>query len=183
MVPREDKLPWFQAVCVVLPQLPYLRKECVRAPYRRSRNPLTGFCYAASEAIFHLSEDPLQPWFVRYGPLDHQTHWFLKLAETGEVIDVTASQFSDMDAYALYDHAIRKGFLTKEPSKRARAILARVDRRHYWVKRADICTPHAAEKRYVDAKELRKAKRRAENSNPKAKDLAAVSSRAPNLTG
>jgi hypothetical protein len=68
VIAAEDKLPWFQAVCVVLPQLPYLMNECRRHPYKRQRNLLGGFCYAASEAIYHLSEDPLEPWWLRYGP-------------------------------------------------------------------------------------------------------------------
>lgn len=156
-IPESDKLPWLQAVCVVLPQLPYLRKECLRPQYRNTRNLLGGFCYTASEAIYHLSADPLLPWVVRYGPADHQTHWYLTHAETGEVIDVTGSQFSDMDTYALYDNGRRCGFLTKQPSKRAKAVLARIDRRYYWKPVADWCSFDKAAKRFEDAKELRKA--------------------------
>lgn len=170
-IPLEDKLPWFQAVCVVLPQLPYpnVRKACLQPKYQGLTNPLAGFCYTASEAIYHLSEDETHPYCVRYGPAPHQTHWYLKLAETGEVVDVTGSQFSDMDAYALYDHGVRKGFLTKRPSKRARAILDRINRRVYWVKQATNYSPYGAEKRYEDAKKgaaALRAKRKARDSNP-----------------
>lgn len=164
-IPEQDKLPWFQAVCVVLPQLPYLRKECLRPQYRNNGNLLGGFCYTASEAIYHLSADLMLPWCVRYGKLSHQTHWYLTLAETGEVVDVTGSQFADMDAYAIYDHAVRKGFLTKQPSKRARLVLDRIDRRFYWKRTADRYSTYAAEARYVDAPILA-AKRKAEQSKP-----------------
>lgn len=171
-IPLEDKMPWFQAVCVVLPQLPYLRDECLRPQYKGQRNLLTGFCYTASEAIYHLSEDLMLPWCSRYGPHSHQTHWYLTVAETGELVDVTGSQFSDMDSYALYDAGVRKGFLTKQPSKRAKAVLDRIDRRAYWKKLARYYSTYAAEKRYEDAKKLRpriaatEKKRKAENSNP-----------------
>lgn len=171
-IPICDKLPWFQAVCVILPQLPYLREECLRKEYRNQRNLLAGFCYTASEAVYHLSEDPLLPWCARYGPRSHQTHWYLTLAETGDIVDVTGSQFADMDAYALYDHGVRKGFLTKGPSKRARLVLDRIDRRSYWKQAAPWWSPYRAEKRYENAKKDRplyaaaEKKRKAENSNP-----------------
>jgi hypothetical protein len=162
-IPRDQKLPWLQAVCVVLPQLPYLRKECLRKEYRNQRNLLAGFCYTASEAIYHLSEDEMQPWSLRFGPRDHQTHWFLKLAETGEIVDVTASQFGDMDAYAMYEYATRRGFLTKAPSKRAKAVLDRIDREEYWVQNGRRWSMQQADERYARAVTQRKA----ENSNPK----------------
>jgi hypothetical protein len=152
VIAAEDKLPWFQAVCVVLPQLPYLMNECRRHPYKRQRNLLGGFCYAASEAIYHLSEDPLEPWWLRYGPRQHQTHWFLKHAKTGEVIDVTASQFGDMDAYAMYDFARRRAFGSKEPSKRAQYILDRISDA-YFRKGFDVIPFERAENRYHEAQQ------------------------------
>lgn len=129
----EDKLPWFDAVCVVLPQLPYVRELCVRKEYSSS-NLLAGLCYTASEAIYHLSDDPLKPYCVRWGSKPHQTHWYLKHRETGQRIDVTASQFPAVDFVNLYNHEVGKGFLTKGPSRRARLVLDRISRDVYFRK-------------------------------------------------
>jgi hypothetical protein len=94
-------------------------------------NPLGGFCYAASEAIYHLSEDPLEPWWVRFGPKRDQTHWFLR-RPCGWVVDVTASQFSDHMLYGIYEASRRRAFGTPYPSRRACAILERIDRHYYF---------------------------------------------------
>jgi hypothetical protein len=156
-VPPEHKLPWFEAVCVVLPLLPYVR-HLTRPGYRNHPNPATGLCYVASEAIFHLSEDPLEPWWIRYGPRAHQTHWFLKHTETGQRIDVTGSQFGEMDAYAMYTHERRRAFGTTYPSKRTQELLTFVDRkRAHWKLNFGQYTFEAAEKRYDDALEWRPA--------------------------
>lgn len=151
-IPLEDKLPWFEAVCVVMPQLPYVREECLRPQYKNLTNLTAGFCYTASEAIYHLSEDRMKPWCVRYGPLAHQTHWYLTVAETGKIVDVTASQFSDLDVYAMYEFGVGKGFLTKGPSKRARAVLDRISRRHYFQKNARHYTFQHAQERFATVK-------------------------------
>lgn len=131
-VPAEAKLPWLDAVCVVMPQLPYLTQKIVKPPYGGT-NLTLGFCYAASEAIFHLSEDTLEPWWVRFGPKYSQTHWFLRHPD-GKVLDVTASQFDDGQLYGIYEAARRRAFGTPYPSKRARLILERIGRKHYFMR-------------------------------------------------
>src|SRR4051812_33316184 len=127
MVPihLERRLPWFQAVCVVLPHFPIVIGHVVRPDFRTEGehfNLLSGFCYASCEAIYHLTYDPVEPWVTRFGPEKHQTHWYLKHKETGERIDPTAAQFS-MSQYAkLYEGERKRGFPIT-PSKRARVIL------------------------------------------------------------
>ena len=49
-------------------------------------------------------------------------HWFL-MSPDGEVVDPTAGQFSTP---VPYDQARGKGFLTKQPSKRARVVIGRI---------------------------------------------------------
>jgi len=46
-------------------------------------------------------------------------HWFL-LSPEGEVVDATAGQFKTP---VPYDQARGKGFLTKQPSKRAQVVI------------------------------------------------------------
>jgi len=98
-----------------------LTDELRRPPWRGSENPLAGHCYVASEALYHfLGGEPWVPQFVRH---EGSPHWFLKNRETGEVLDSTAGQFATP---VPYDKARGKGFLTRQPSKRARVVLQRV---------------------------------------------------------
>ncbi len=50
------------------------------------------------------------------------THWFLK-HETGLILDPTVSQFKTKPDYT---KAVGRGFLTKEPSARARKLMAQL---------------------------------------------------------
>lgn len=155
-----------------MPQLPYLKDKIPSKGFRGSRNLHTGFCYAASEAIYHLSEDPLEPWWLRYGPAKHQTHWFLKLVEDGTLIDVTASQYNDTMLYDLYGRARRRAFLTKHPSKRAQMILDRIHPGVYFP-RAFHHDRAGLEEMTPDGhpwwvREIERKQRRARDSNPEA---------------
>ncbi len=86
-------------------------------------------CYAASEALYHLlggKAAGLKPETVRHegGP-----HWHLRDTITGLVLDPTFDQF---DTPPPYDQGVGRGFLTKQPSKRAAEIIRRVrERRGY----------------------------------------------------
>ena len=94
-----------------------LRKK----PYRGDQNYLTGHCYIASEALKELLGDDWKPCNIKHegGP-----HWYLQHRETGKIIDVTAGQFK---IPVPYEKGTGKGFLTKEPSKRAKELLAKVN--------------------------------------------------------
>jgi len=81
-------------------------------------HPLAGLCYVLSEAFYHLYGERfrLRPMRARYYGT---THWWLE-TESGKVIDLTAEQYSGRFPY----HKGRcGGFLTKEPSRRTKAIL------------------------------------------------------------
>jgi hypothetical protein len=82
-----------------------------------------GLCYAASEAFYHLAgKDGLKPCV---GKVDGKTHWWLEDGR-GEIIDLTAQQFSAKVRDEFYAAGKGCGFLTREPSRRARAILRHV---------------------------------------------------------
>lgn len=96
----------------------HLRKK----EYRYNLNPLAGMCYIASEALFHLS-----PGYYKVKNLKHEgvQHWWLVEKGTGRVVDLTASQF---ETPVPYDKGVGRGFLTKQPSKRAQVIIDHVRR-------------------------------------------------------
>ena len=93
-----------------------LRKK----PYRGDPNYLTGHCYIASEALKELLGDEWKPCNIRHegGP-----HWYLQHRKTGKILDVTAGQFK---IPVPYQQGIGKGFLTKEPSDRAKKLIQKV---------------------------------------------------------
>jgi hypothetical protein len=82
-------------------------------------NPnFTGHCYVASEVLYHLlggKEAGLKPMNMR---VDGVSHWFLKWGDV--ILDPTVDQFKVVPDYR---SARGRGFLTKEPSRRAQAIL------------------------------------------------------------
>lgn len=96
-----------------------LSDELRRPPWRGSPNRLAGHCYVACEALFHLTGGRFRPHFIRH---EGAPHWFLQ-DERGRVIDPTASQFRTP---VPYDRGRGKGFLTKQPSKRAALVISRV---------------------------------------------------------
>lgn len=97
-----------------------LTDDLRRPPWRGSPDPLAGHCYVASEALYHLGlrEQGYRPMFIRH---EGSPHWFL--ARGTEVVDATASQFRTPVPYS---QAKGKGFLTREPSRRARILMSRL---------------------------------------------------------
>jgi hypothetical protein len=85
-------------------------------------NPVAGHCYLASEVCFHMvggKEAGFKSMFIRHegGP-----HWWIK-GPKGEILDVTVSQF---ETPVPYEQSRGKGFLTRQPSKRAITLMQRV---------------------------------------------------------
>lgn len=102
----------------VLALSPDLRKP----EYADNPNPLAGHCYIAAEALYHRCMDlgeQAKPMFIRH---EGQPHWFI-VTEYAGIIDPTARQF---ETPVPYEQAKGKGFLTKNPSKRALAIMERM---------------------------------------------------------
>jgi hypothetical protein len=80
-------------------------------------------CYAATEAVYHLLGGPASAYRPKQLTLGPETsHWWLE-GPNGEIVDPTHDQFEEPIDYTL---GTGKGFLTREPSKRANEIIQRV---------------------------------------------------------
>lgn len=103
-----------------------LTPDLLREPYRArvlaGAHPTTGHCYVASEALWHLLGGPASRWgpaFVRH---EGSPHWFLRQKDGRGVLDPTVRQFREEPPYA---RGVNKGFLTRQPSSRARKVMYR----------------------------------------------------------
>jgi phage gp45-like len=92
-------------------------------------NPLSGHCYVAAEALWHLiggKKSGFVPQVLSHGSWPKglnpgETHWFLRRGR--KILDPTAGQFeTEID----YDKGRGTGFLTREPSNRAKTVMERV---------------------------------------------------------
>lgn len=111
---------------------PDLLKPEWRRIAARKRCWLSGHCYAASEAIYHMLGGSDAGWVPQV--LNHeawpeglargQTHWFLRNRRTGAVVDATSGQFHPL--VPRHSAAKGSGFLTRQPSRRATIIMGRV---------------------------------------------------------
>jgi hypothetical protein len=72
-----------------------------------------------SEALFHLLGGRAAGWKPMNVRHEGDSHWFLK-HDNGTILDATAAQFTQPPPYA---DATGRGFLTHQPSKRARALI------------------------------------------------------------
>lgn len=92
--------------------------------YRRQpdRSVLTGHCYAASEAAYHLLGGRAAGWSARVLRHEGGTHWYIQHSG-GTILDITAPQFTTPVPYTA---GRRIGFLTLAPSRRAREIIRRL---------------------------------------------------------
>ena len=81
-----------------------------------------GNCYVTSEAIYHLLGGKATGWIPQVMRVGSGTHWFIK-HRSGIVIDATAIQFKRLPDYR---RARGTGFLTREPSRRARELMKRM---------------------------------------------------------
>lgn len=88
-----------------------------------SCHPTFGHCYLATEAAYHLLGGKKNGWKPYYLKQDKESHWFLK-HESGDILDITAEQFGATPIR--YADARGKGFLTKNPSKRAILLLKKI---------------------------------------------------------
>ncbi len=99
---------------------PELLRAGTYTPTGRSR--FEGHCYHAAEAVYHLAGGKAAGLTPVVGKLGGGTHWWLEQAD-GAVVDPTAAQLPDGYPY----QGRRCGFLTRQPSKRARTVIERVE--------------------------------------------------------
>lgn len=91
-----------------------------------------GNCYVTCEALYHLLGGKESGWIPMCMRWEGDTHWFLMKVVVNSyayperhqrhavIMDPTVSQFKTRPNYTL---ARAKGFLTKEPSRRARVLM------------------------------------------------------------
>jgi hypothetical protein len=99
-----------------------LTPDLLKKEFRGGSHPLSGYCYISSEAAFHImggESSNYKPMFIKHEGLPH---WFLR-STNGKILDITAKQFRTP---VPYEKGIRKGFLTKNPSKRAVEVMRRI---------------------------------------------------------
>lgn len=97
--------------------------------YRRNRR--RGNCYVTVEALYHLLGGKRSGWKPMTVRHEGDVHWFLEkevpdfngLRSKFIRLDPTAMQFESTPPY---ESARGRGFLTKEPSRRAREMMQRM---------------------------------------------------------
>jgi hypothetical protein len=105
-----------------------LTRDLLQPKYARwhsNSNPLWGHCYAASEALWYLLGDQ-RDWTPHVARDEDVTHWWLRHRHSGEILDPTAEQYTNHGVCPPYNEGRGCGFLTPQPSKRAREIINRV---------------------------------------------------------
>lgn len=80
---------------------------------------MRGNCYVASEALFHILGGKDAGWTVMRLKLRKDTHWYLQ-HRSGVIVDPSVKQFSRRPPYW---KGRATGFLTKQPSRRARILM------------------------------------------------------------
>lgn len=75
----------------------------------------------ASEAAYHLLGGKTAGWTPMFVRHEGSPHWFLR-GPGGKYVDITASQFKTP---VPYEKGVPKGFLTRDPSRRARTVIDR----------------------------------------------------------
>jgi hypothetical protein len=102
---------------------PHLVKKNYLKHRPADATPSWGCCYIATEALYHLwgKANGYTPMCL---PYVLGTHWFLEQRPSGLQVDITADQFRGERPN--YLAAKPKGFMTKQPSKRAQTIIAAV---------------------------------------------------------
>jgi hypothetical protein len=100
-----------------------LTPELLHPEHPGGKGPLAGHCYVATQALWHLMGGAQSGYTPHSGPAPGgDTHWWLVQQKTGKVLDPTSSQFPRYD----YAKGTGRGFLTKDPSQRARVVMSRV---------------------------------------------------------
>lgn len=100
-----------------------LSDELRKRAYQGHDNPVAGHCYVASEAIYHRLGGKGGGWTPQTLRHEGGPHWFLR-HQDGSILDPTADQFHTP---VPYDQGKGCGFLTRQPSRRAQVVLARLD--------------------------------------------------------
>lgn len=107
--------------------------EDLRHKKYRTKHPLSGLCYVAAEAGYHLLGGKKAGWRPFFVKVSGVPHWFIEYIPSAPYwlrsmrLDPCGSQFKDDENWMPhYPDAVGKGFLTNKPSKRAQILIKRV---------------------------------------------------------
>ena len=103
-----------------------LSDDLLKPKYRKPNMPsLYGHCYVASEALYHMGakEQGFRPCWARDD--NNVVHWWLQ-DNRGRILDPTANQYTDQGLTPPYDKGRLGGFLTRQPSKRTKALMEKL---------------------------------------------------------
>lgn len=98
-----------------------LSPDLLKPQYRDGGHPLRGHCYVVAEALYSLL-GAAAGWTPMNVQHEGDQHWFLRHRDS-TILDPTAGQFSTP---VPYERARGRGFLTREPSRRAAELLRRL---------------------------------------------------------
>ena len=96
--------------------------ELRKPKFKGSEQPLGGHCYVATEALYQYLGAEQSAWTPQYVKHEETTHWFLKHDQTGEIIDLTVTQFETKPPY---NEGTGCGF-QNSPSKRCVTVLEKL---------------------------------------------------------
>jgi len=102
-----------------------LTPDLLLPQWRGNPNPLAGHCYVAAESLYHMiggSAAGAKPFSA---PCPGGVHWWIE--QNGKRLDPTGRQFDNETRKEIYAQGRGKGFLTKQPSKRAQEVIRRVE--------------------------------------------------------
>ena len=103
-----------------------LTPELLKKEYTYDKeNPTKGFCYIASESAYHLFAKELGFKPKRARDKNNIVHWWLE-NETGEIIDITKSQYVSVGETPPYENGKFGGFLSKTPCRRTQIIINKI---------------------------------------------------------
>jgi len=103
-----------------------LTSEWVNKLKEGKHHPFAGHCYAASEALYHLLGGKEKGYKPMRGKSENgESHWWIQ-DKDGNKLDPTAEQFYFVGLKPPYENGRGNGFLTKNPSKRAKEIISRI---------------------------------------------------------
>lgn len=105
-----------------------LTPDLLKKEYRdeNATNPMFGHCYVASEVLYH-SIKSYGNYSAACGRDDRGiVHWWIVDNDTGDIYDTTADQYHSKGLTPPYAVGRKTGFLTKEPSKRAQKVIAKM---------------------------------------------------------
>lgn len=102
-----------------------LTPDLLKGRWKKQTHPLSGYCYVASEALWHLlGKTDWKAVCATYSDdTGRATHWWLVNKNTGKIVDPTKEQFPNTPPYHLGRGV---AFLTQNPSKRAQTVLNRI---------------------------------------------------------